>query len=107
MILVPGPVVLQPPKINPINVTLNWEPPAENRKCISHYNVFITGPLGEVNSKTEDTATEELSAFFPGLYPCGRYSYEVVPISLSKEEGKRTESDFETTEASKSLYLID
>ncbi|KAH8275290.1 hypothetical protein KR026_004701, partial [Drosophila bipectinata] len=64
-----------------------WSEPQDHPKCVANYSVSLTGPSQRSVKVSEDLVTEEKTAVFENLDPCGIYTVGIVPIMLNGSSG--------------------
>ncbi|KAH8350288.1 hypothetical protein KR067_013028, partial [Drosophila pandora] len=64
-----------------------WSEPQDHPKCVANYSVSLTGPSQRPVKVSKDLVTEEKTAVFENLDPCGIYTVEIVPIMLNGTSG--------------------
>ncbi|XP_037949787.1 phosphatidylinositol phosphatase PTPRQ [Teleopsis dalmanni] len=105
---VPGVVTFQLPVITSTNISIYWNPPTENLKCVQFYNISATGPLQrpEEDVRTYESVTTDTSMHFDNLDPCGHYNYSVTAIALDGTSGITANSSFDTLEEKPSAVRV-
>ncbi|XP_050744270.1 phosphatidylinositol phosphatase PTPRQ [Drosophila biarmipes] len=66
-----------------------WSAPQNHPRCVANYSVKLTGPTQRSENQTFERVTEERSATFENLDPCGIYLVEIVPIQVNGSSGAR------------------
>lgn len=98
---VPGPVTINSTFTESDKVTLKWNPPLLNPKCVHHYYVEVIGPTVRPSEIPIDTNSFDTNAIFVDLEPCGEYNYTIYPVLANKSRGMAFSNDFNTLEGSK------
>ncbi|XP_017079438.1 phosphatidylinositol phosphatase PTPRQ [Drosophila eugracilis] len=77
------------PTADSTQLNWTWSAPQNHPRCVANYSVKLTGPTQRADTKVYELVTQERSAIFKDLDPCGIYIVEIVPTQLNGSSGVR------------------